>query len=121
MGFSKALYAPDTTNFVSVVFLGSKWGFLWAWLVLINAVTLVVYGVDKLLSKIKVKHPSVHRVPEKKLFLLALVGGGLGAWLGMLIFRHKTQHKSFRFGIPLILIVWIALVVGLYVYFTFIR
>ena len=121
MGFSKALFTPTASNDFTVALLGSRWGVLWCWLILINVVAFVVYGVDKVLAKIKAKHPKVPRVPEKNLFLLALAGGGLGAWLGMLIFRHKTQHKTFRIGVPLMLIFWIVLIVGLYIYFNFIR
>lgn len=41
------------------------------------------------------------RIKEATLFLIAFFGGGLGSWLGMYVFRHKTQHKIFVFGIPL--------------------
>lgn len=43
------------------------------------------------------------RVPEKTLFLIAVLGGSIGVLLGMYFFRHKTKHKSFVFGIPAIL------------------
>lgn len=45
------------------------------------------------------------RIPEKTLFLLALIGGSLGTTLGMHTFRHKTKHWYFKFGMPLIFIV----------------
>lgn len=114
-------FSPTASNLFLFTVLGSKWGLLWIWLILINVIALVVFGVDKALSKAKAKHPQVRRVPEKTLFLLAAIGGGLGAWLGMQLFRHKTQHRSFRFGIPAILIAWIVILSGLYVYFNFIR
>lgn len=44
------------------------------------------------------------RIPEKTLFLAALLGGSPGVWLGMRLFRHKTRHPSFRYGVPAILI-----------------
>lgn len=44
------------------------------------------------------------RIPEATLFLLALIGGGIGAWAAMYMFRHKTKHKSFVYGIPLIIV-----------------
>ena len=55
------------------------------------------------------------RVPEKTLFLLPLLGGSLGALLGMRVFHHKTKHWYFVWGIPLILLAQIALAVWLYV------
>lgn len=50
------------------------------------------------------------RIPERTLFLLAALGGSPGVLAGMYLFRHKTKHKSFVFGVPLILAVQIALV-----------
>ena len=55
------------------------------------------------------------RIPEKTLFLFALLGGSLGTTLGMHAFHHKTKHWYFRFGMPLILL----LQVGLFFYFYF--
>ena len=63
----------------------------------------------------------VPRLPEKNLLLLALVGGGVGAWLGMELFRHKTQHRAFRICVPLFTLIWIVVVGGLYLYFNVIR
>ena len=51
------------------------------------------------------------RIPEKTLFLLAIIGGSLGTTLGMNIFRHKTKHWYFKFGMPFILIVQIVFVI----------
>lgn len=56
------------------------------------------------------KQRAVHhrwRIPEKTLFAAALLGGSLGAWLGMLVMRHKTRHWYFVIGMPLILVVQI--------------
>lgn len=50
----------------------------------------------------------------KTLFLLPLLGGSVGALLGMLVFRHKTKHWYFAWGIPLILLAQIALAVWVY-------
>ena len=65
-----------------------------------NAVVMVVYGLDKLFAK-----KNMWRVPEKTLFILAAALGAVGAWAGMRIFRHKTQHASFVYGIPLLALV----------------
>ena len=65
--------------------------------------TFAVYGWDKLCAK-----RGMWRVPEKILLLLALLGGSVGAMAAMAIFRHKTLHLKFRYGVPLILILQIA-------------
>ena len=82
---------------------------LW-YLAAVNLVTFTVYGVDKAKAR-----RGAWRVPEKKLFLLPLLGGSLGAVLGMLTFRHKTKHWYFVWGIPLILLAQMALAVWVYV------
>lgn len=70
----------------------------------INVITFVVYGIDKLKAK-----KGKWRIPEATLLLLAIVGGSMGAWCGMKVWQHKTLHKKFKYGIPLILIVQIGL------------
>ena len=57
---------------------------------------------------------SAFRIPEATLFAVAIIGGSIGSILGMHIFRHKTKHWYFLFGMPIILILQIALVVLLY-------
>ncbi len=79
------------------------------YLAAINLIALLAFGWDKILSKRKAKNPSVRRIPEKTLFGLAIAGGSVGAIVGMFLFRHKTQHASFRIGLPLILLAHIAL------------
>ena len=71
--------------------------------------TFTVYGVDKAKAR-----RGAWRVPEKTLFLLPLLGGSVGALLGMLVFRHKTKHWYFVWGIPLILLAQIVLAVWVY-------
>lgn len=112
---------PAAKNDFLFAVLGSKWGFLWLYLLVINLLALLLYGVDKLLAKIKERAPGTRRIPEKTLLLLAALGGGVGAWLGMELFRHKTQHRSFRILVPLCTLLWIVLVGGLYLYFNVIR
>lgn len=82
------------------------------YLILINIITFIVYGVDKKRARRK-----QWRVPEKVLFLLAIIGGSVGALLGMLVFRHKTQKWYFKFGIPAILLLQIAAAVVVWKFF----
>ena len=74
----------------------------------INAVTFLIYGFDKLKAK-----KGKWRIPELTLILLAIAGGSIGAWLGMKVWHHKTMHKKFKYGIPLIVILQIALCIYL--------
>lgn len=116
-----AVYQPEAhSDFIWAV-LGSPRGWLACWLLLINLVTFFVFGVDKLKAKRKETHEGTRRVPEKTLFLLAAIGGSVGALLGMRVWHHKTLHKTFRFGIPAILILQILIPFGLYLYWNVIR
>lgn len=72
--------------------------------VVLNIVTFFVYGVDKLKAK-----KGWWRISERTLLLLAFLGGSIGARLAMQIFRHKTQHAKFRYGVPFALLLHIAL------------
>lgn len=76
------------------------------YLAVINLVTLVVYGADKRKAK-----KGKWRVPEKTLFLLAIIGGSIGALAGMYLFHHKTKHWYFKWGIPAILLLQIAVAI----------
>ena len=75
----------------------------------INAVTFIVYGIDKYKAK-KAKW----RISEATLLLLAVLGGSIGAWMGMKVWHHKTMHKKFKYGIPAILLIQIALMTYLH-------
>ncbi|MGM9831654.1 MAG: DUF1294 domain-containing protein [Paludibacteraceae bacterium] len=79
--------------------------------ILVNLLTFVLYGVDKLRAK-----QADRRIPERTLLLLPYLGGSVGALLGMWIFRHKTKHLKFRILVPLALLLQIAVVVALYWY-----
>lgn len=85
-------------------FLASPVGVVTVWLAVINVVTLAVYGVDKRRAR-----RGAWRVKERTLFLLPLLGGSVGALLGMHLFHHKTKHWYFAWGIPAILAAQIAL------------
>jgi len=80
------------------------------YLVIINIITFLVYGIDKWKAR-----KSLWRIREASLLMLAVLGGSIGAWLGMKVWHHKTQHKKFRYGIPAIIIVQIA-VIGYFFY-----
>ena len=74
------------------------------YLLAINVVAFIMYGIDKYKAK-KAKW----RIPEATLLLLAVLGGSIGAWMGMKVWHHKTMHKKFKYGIPAILLIQIAL------------
>lgn len=76
------------------------------YLVILNVLTFLLYGIDKWKAK-----RSRWRIPESVLLGMAAVGGSVGAWLGMHVWHHKTQHKKFRYGVPAILLVQIVLLV----------
>lgn len=105
----KAMFLPESTSTTGFVVLGSFWPLLWIWLVVINVAAFAVFGLDKWKAKRKEKKESVRRVPEKTLFLLAALGGSVGALLGMQVFHHKTLHKRFRYGLPAILVLQLLL------------
>ena len=78
--------------------------------IIMNLVTFILYGADKA-KAMKGKW----RIPEKTLLLFAACFGGLGAFLGMKVFRHKTKHTSFRILVPVCMIIqFILIAVGAY-------
>lgn len=74
----------------------------------INLVGLFVMGWDKHKAK---KH--LFRIPEATLFIIAVIGGSIGCIIGMYAFRHKTRHWYFVYGLPFILFVQIAIILGI--------
>ena len=79
-------------------------------IIYVAAMTLIAFvamGWDKLCAK-----KGKWRVPEKTLFLLAILGGSIGSIAGMYAFRHKTQHWYFKIGFPIILVLQIAAVIA---------
>lgn len=78
--------------------------FLWIYLIIINIVSFAFMGADKRKARREKR-----RVPESTLFLLAVIGGSVGGIAGIYAFRHKTLHKQFTFGFPIILILQVAL------------
>ena len=78
-------------------------------LIIINLITFLLYGIDKLKAK-----KGKWRISEATLLLLAAIGGSIGAWLGIKIWHHKTLHKKFKYGIPLI--IFAQIVVAIYMF-----
>lgn len=64
-----------------------------------SVIAFLMYGADKMFA---VK--DMRRISEAVLLLIALVGGSIGALLGMIVFRHKTRHLKFQIGVPVILV-----------------
>ena len=75
------------------------------YLLAINALSFLLYGLDKYKAK-----KGNWRISEATLLLMAVIGGSIGAWAGMLLWHHKTMHKKFKYGIPVIIILQVGLV-----------
>ena len=76
------------------------------YLLAVNIVAFVLYGIDKYKAK-----RNKWRISEGALLTVAVIGGSIGAWAGMRLWHHKTMHKKFKFGIPAIIILQVALMV----------
>lgn len=79
------------------------------YLLAINIVSFFLYGIDKYKAK-----KGRWRISEATLLMMAVIGGSIGAWVGMRLWHHKTMHKKFKYGIPLIIILQVCLVVYLH-------
>ena len=77
---------------------------LYIYLAAANIVSFVMFGIDKSRAKRR-----AWRISEAALLISAAVGGSVGAIAGMIVFRHKTKHLKFLIGLPLILIIHLAL------------
>ncbi|MGN0436555.1 MAG: DUF1294 domain-containing protein [Wujia sp.] len=80
---------------------------------MMNIISFISYGTDK-----KRAVNNQWRIPESRLLCLAFAFGGLGAWMGMLHFRHKTKHKKFVILVPIALVVQVA-VIGYAIMYNF--
>ncbi len=105
----KTLFQPEAAGSTLWVLMGSPLPLLAGYLLLINLWAFGLMGFDKS----RARRRGARRIRERTLFLSALLGGGLGAVLGMWVFRHKTRHWYFVWGLPLILLAQIALAVWL--------
>lgn len=114
----KTVYLPEARSDHIWAVIGAPWTWLAVWLALVNLAAFLAFGLDKRRARRKAVHPNLHRVPERTLFLLAALGGSIGALLGMRVFHHKTLHPSFRWGLPAILAAQLLLALGLYYRFA---
>lgn len=87
--------------------------FVIAYLIIINLLGFAIMGIDKEKAKRK-----AWRIPEKTFFLVSFLGGSLGSFLGMRVFRHKTKHWYFVIGIPTIFILQVVGSILLFVCFS---
>ena len=72
-----------------------------SYLLIINLIAFVLYGIDK-----KRAIRNEFRIRERTLLWFARLGGGIGSWLGLKLFRHKTKHTRFRIVVPLWIVIW---------------
>ena len=70
------------------------------YLIFINTVGILSMYLDKYFAK-----NNMYRISEKNLFIIAIIGGSIGSIIGMYKFRHKTKHKNFTMGLPIILVI----------------
>lgn len=75
-----------------------------AYFITVNVLSLVLFGIDKW----KAKHDK-WRISEATLLSVTAIGGSIGAWVGMKVWHHKTMHKKFKYGIPLVMVLQLAL------------
>ena len=83
--------------------------------IIINA--LIIINVMGFFINLEDKQAAIHqkrRIPEKTLWLFGIIGGATGSYISMKLFRHKTKHKSFMIGMPLLSIIQIALTIYAY-------
>ena len=78
------------------------------YLLAVNIASFLLYGIDKYKAK-----KGRWRISEATLLLIAVIGGSIGAWAGMRLWHHKTMHKKFKYGIPVIIILQVAIAVYL--------
>lgn len=82
--------------------------YLALYLLFINVISIVLCLADKLKAKL-----DGWRIPEKTLFITSLIGGSVGMYITMQLIRHKTKHKRFMIGLPIIILVQCALLLWL--------
>lgn len=89
--------------------------FIFIYIFIINVIGITLMYTDKLRAMRK-----EWRIPEKVLFAASILGGSIGTWSGMYLFRHKTKHRVFVIGMPLILLVHLVLA-AIIIYLSYVR
>ena len=84
------------------------------YLLLVNLLAFVLYGIDK--RKAKKKR---FRIPERTLLWMARIGGGIGSWMGIMSFHHKTKHTKFKVVVPLWTVIWLIVLIVLLDYYWY--
>ena len=82
---------------------------IYTFIAILNVITFLIYAIDRWKAK-----KNRWRIPESILLLLAVLGGSIGALMGMKIWHHKPMHKKFKYGIPLIMILQIGMLLYLW-------
>ncbi|GEL76824.1 DUF1294 domain-containing protein [Tenuibacillus multivorans] len=77
-------------------------------ILMMSFIGFILMGIDKRKAR-----KEQWRIPEKTLWLWAIIGGAPGMWPGMKAFHHKTKHKTFKFGLPILTIMWLLLLIYL--------
>lgn len=80
------------------------------YLITVNIVSFILYGIDKYKAK-----RGKWRISEATLLAMAVIGGSIGAWTGMKVWHHKTMHKKFTIGVPLVFALQVALAIYFHV------
>ena len=78
-------------------------------LLLVNLLAFALYGIDKRKAKKK-----AFRIPERTLLWMARLGGGVGSWIGIILFHHKTKHTKFKVVVPLWTVIWLVVIIFLF-------
>ena len=81
------------------------------YLLIINILAFALYGIDKKKAKKK-----KFRIPERTLLWMARLGGGIGSWVGIMTFHHKTKHTRFMVIVPLWTVIWLVVLIVLFDY-----
>ena len=79
------------------------------YLLIVNVLAFIIYGFDKYQAR-----KAGRRIPEATLLIWAGIGGSIRAWMGMKLWHHKTLHKKFKYGIPILITMQVAFVVYMY-------
>ena len=79
------------------------------YLLIVNVLAFIIYGFDKYQAR-----KAGRRIPEATLLIWAGIGGSIGAWMGMKLLHHKTLHKKFKYGIPILITMQVTFVVYMY-------